>query len=222
MHGVLLDLDGTLIDSNEAHARAWAEALADAGVPVEYSAVREKIGEGGDHLLPEVTGIDYESELGRRVRERRAEIFRLDFLPRLRAHPGTRALLELFRDRGIRAVAVTSSSRRDAELLLRHTRLDDLLRELVSGDDAGSSKPDADLVCAGLRKIALPPHQVLFLGDTPYDVEAAAKAGVRAVAFTCGGWSREQLAGAVAVYQGPWELLAAFERSPFAERKIAA
>ncbi|MGZ3651238.1 MAG: HAD family hydrolase [Bdellovibrionota bacterium] len=222
MNGVLLDIDGTLIDSNEAHARAWTEALAEAGVPAEYAAVREKIGEGGDHLLSELTGISFDSELGMKIRERRGEIFRLDFLPRLRALPGTRALLELFRDRGLRFAAATSGSRREAEALLRQARLDDLIQNYATADDAPSTKPDPAILEVALRYIGLPAKQVIMLGDTPYDVQAATRARIPIVAFTCGGWPAEALKGAVAVYQGPWELLAAFERSPFAQRQFAA
>ncbi|HEY8278110.1 MAG TPA: HAD family hydrolase [Bdellovibrionota bacterium] len=222
MLGVLLDLDGTLVDSNEAHARAWMEALAEAGVPVEYEAVRAKIGEGGDKLLPELTGISHDSALGKKIRERRSEIFRLDYLPRLRAMPGAHALLKLFRERGLRYVAATSSSRQDVELLLKQANLDGLITELATADDVSDSKPGPDLIFAALDRIGLPPHEVMMLGDTPYDIAAAAKAGVSTVAFTCGGWSRDQLAGAVAVYQGPWELLAAFEHSPFVRARSAA
>jgi phosphoglycolate phosphatase-like HAD superfamily hydrolase len=222
MRGILLDLDGTLIDSNEAHARAWLEALADAGVPADYAEVRERIGEGGDRLLPGVTGIDPESELGKRLLERRGELFRMDYLPRIRALPGARALIELFHARGYRTVVTTSGTRRDTELLLRQTQLDDLLTELATGDDADSTKPAPDVVSAALGVLGIPARDAILLGDTPYDIEAARRANVPAVAFTCGGWSPDRLSGAVAVYQGPWELLAAFDRSVFASPRVAA
>lgn len=222
MNGVVLDIDGTLIDSNEAHARAWTEALTDAGVPADYSQVRMKIGEGGDRLLPELTGIPADSELGKRIQDRRAEIFRWDFLPRLRALPGARALLQLLEDHGYRMIAVTSGSRPDTEALLRQAQLLDFLSDCVTGDDVDSTKPSPEGVQVALHRLGLPPGKVIMLGDTPYDVESANRAGVRAVAFTCGGWPAESLANATAVFQGPWELLAAFERSPFADRQAAA
>jgi HAD superfamily hydrolase (TIGR01509 family) len=218
----LLDLDGTLIDSNEAHARAWLEALADAGVPADYFAVRTRIGEGGDRLLPELTGIDPAGEFGRRILERRAEIFRLDFLPHLRAFPGTRALLELFRSRGIAYVGATSGTRADTQLLLEQAHLGDLLPNVVTMDEADNSKPSPDILLAGLHRLGTSAHDAILLGDTPYDVEAARRAGMKMVAFTCGGWPAERLAGAAAIYQGPWELLAAFDRSPFAKKRVAA
>lgn len=222
MTGILLDIDGTLIDSNEAHARAWMEALEEAGIPADYSEIRAKIGEGGDRLLPQVTGIASESELGQRLAGRRDEIFRLDYLPKLRSFAGTRSLLELFRDRGFRYAAATSGSRRDAEALLIQARLDDLIDELVTGDDAAASKPAPDILTLALARLGLSAKDAVMLGDTPYDIEAARRAGMPAVAFTCGGWSREALKGAMAVYQGPWELLAVFDHSPFARRKVAA
>jgi HAD superfamily hydrolase (TIGR01509 family) len=222
VNGVLLDLDGTLIDSNEAHARAWTEALSEAGVPVDYADVRVKIGEGGDHLLPELTGISAESELGKKIKERRSEIFFTDYLPRLKAFPGARALLKTFSDHGLRYVAATSATKKECELLLRQAKLDDLVKEYTSSDDAEGSKPDPDILYVAMEKIQLPSSAVMMLGDTPYDLKAAQKAGMKAVAFTCGGWPKEKLSSAVAVYQGPWELLAAFDRSPFASRTYAA
>ena len=88
--GVLLDVDGTLVDSNDAHAHAWVAALAEAGVHAEYATVRSLIGKGGDKLLPEVSGIDPESSRGKAISARRGEIFQSEYLPRLKPTPGAR------------------------------------------------------------------------------------------------------------------------------------
>ncbi len=211
MKGVLVDLDGTLIDSNEAHARAWMEALADAGIPAEFAALKEWAGKRADRLLPGLTGIDPQSELGQRIQDRRAEIFRIDFLPMIRAFPGATALLQLFRDRGFRMAALTASPLGHVDMLLKQTKLEGYLEGAM-----------AESVSAGLRKLAVPARDVIFVGDTPSDVEAARRAGVRSIAFTSGGWSAEQLSGANAIYQGPWDLLAEFEGSLFGTREKAA
>src|SRR3954471_20554630 len=91
--GVLLDVDGTLVDSNDAHAHAWLKALAEAGVSAEFTAVRRLIGKGGDKLLPEVSGIEADSARGQAISKRRGEIFQQEYLPKLRPFPGAKELL---------------------------------------------------------------------------------------------------------------------------------
>src|SRR4051812_48155226 len=108
--GVLLDIDGTLVDSNDAHARAWVRALTEAGLAVEFATVRRSIGKGGDKLLPEVSGIDAESDRGKAVSKRRGEIFRTEYLPRLKPFPGAKELLGRMKQAGL-DLAVASSSK---------------------------------------------------------------------------------------------------------------
>ncbi len=93
LKGVLLDVDGTLVDSNDAHAQAWARGLADHGISVPVSAIRKLIGKGGDKLLPEVAGIEAESALGKTIDKRRAEIFQYEYLPTLRPFSKVKELL---------------------------------------------------------------------------------------------------------------------------------
>src|SRR5258708_1111111 len=110
LKGVLLDVDGTLVDSNDAHAEAWVRALAEAGVRAEFAKVRRLIGKGGDKLLPEVAGIDAASPRGKAIGERRGEIFQTEYLPSLRPFPGARDLLLRMKGNGLR-LAVASSSK---------------------------------------------------------------------------------------------------------------
>src|SRR5215217_3525438 len=106
---ILLDIDGTLIDSNDAHARAWVAALAAHGYVVPFDQVRPLIGMGGDKLTPELTGLDPESAEAERIGETRSEIFRARELPALRATPGARALLERLAALGLELVVATSA-----------------------------------------------------------------------------------------------------------------
>ena len=99
--GVILDVDGTLVDSNDAHAHAWVEALAERGIKVEFERVRRLIGMGGDKLLPEVSGIFEDTEEGKAISERRSELFKTRYLPNLKSFPNTEALLERMRDSGL-------------------------------------------------------------------------------------------------------------------------
>ncbi len=211
---LLLDVDGTLIDSNDAHAHAWLEALAEAGFNMSFQAVRERIGMGGDHLLPSLLGISGEEGLGERLAKRRGEIFRAKYLDGLKPFRDVRLLIERFLSLDLRLVVATSSPKEDLEGLLEKAGVRDLLLSKTSADDAESSKPDPDIILAALKKAKCEPRQALMIGDTPYDVSAALKAGVGTLAFECGGWHAEKLSGAVAVYQGPWHLLRELESSP--------
>ena len=101
LEAVLLDIDGTLVDSNDEHARAWVEALSEAGYDVAFDRVRRLIGKGGDKLLPELTGVDEQSASGKKLTERRSEIFQQIYLPRIRAFPGAKALLQRMYDDGV-------------------------------------------------------------------------------------------------------------------------
>ncbi len=220
---VLLDLDGTLVDSNHAHAQAWHQALSENGHEVPLEEIEQRIGMGGDNLLPSLLGIEKESELGSRISERRGEIFR-ELLPGIRPFPQVRALLEKMREAGLRPVIATSSPDEELNPLVEIAGIEDLLEERTSADDADSSKPDPGIVKAALDRLGLPPEETVMLGDTPYDIAAAGAAGVGVIAFRCGGMFRdEDLKGALAIYDGPAELLERWEESPLtALQSVAA
>jgi HAD superfamily hydrolase (TIGR01509 family) len=213
--GVLLDVDGTLVDSNDAHAHAWVKALAEAGVRTEFAAVRRLIGKGGDKLLPEVSGIDAESPKGKSISDRRGEIFRTEYLPNLKPLPGARELLARMKKAGLELAVASSSKKDELNGLLKVCGADEFIKASTSSDDAENSKPDPDIVHAALDRLGHPPGRVILLGDTPYDVEASRKAGVRMIALRCGGWGDADLGGAVSVYDDPADLLARFDESPF-------
>lgn len=211
---ILLDIDGTLIDSNDGHARAWVAALARHGYDVPFERVRPLIGKGGDKVLPELTGLDPDSGEAERIGAARAEIFGRDELPALRPTPGARALLEHLRDLGYDLVVATSAKEAEVTALLTQAGVADLIGTAASADDAERSKPHPDIVQAALGKAGSQPSQSIMLGDTPYDVEAATRARVPIVALRCGGWDDASLAGAAAVYDHPADLLARFGDSP--------
>lgn len=214
VRGVILDVDGTLINSNDAHARAWLDALAESDIVVSFADVRNLIGMGGDKLLPALANVEEDSELGQRVGKRRAEIFRAKYLAQLRAFPKTRELLLKMRDSGQKLAVASSAKREELAPFLELANVQDLIEAITSSSDAASSKPDPDIVQAALGQLQLEPDQVLMLGDTPYDIEAARRAGIRTIAFRCGGRSDADLSAALAIYDGPADLLAQFASSP--------
>lgn len=218
IEAVLLDVDGTLVDSNDAHARAWVDALAEAGHDVEFGRVRQLIGEGSDKLLLATTGIDKHSDPGEALAKRRTDLFLDRYIDRIRPFPHARELLLRMHRDGLRLVVATSAGEREMAALLGILNIAHLLFSRTSSDDAERSKPDPDIVHAALERAGTGPSGALMLGDTPYDVAAAQRAGVHTVALTCGGWQREALGGAIAVYASPGDLLARYDDSPFAQR----
>jgi HAD superfamily hydrolase (TIGR01509 family) len=219
---IILDVDGTLVDSNDAHARAWIDAFHEEGIEVPEATVRRAIGMGGDKLVPHVAGISEDSPIGQRVSERRAEIFRTRYLPHVRPFPRVRELLQRLTDDGFTIVVASSAKKDELRCLLDVAGVADLVKARTSSDDAEESKPDPDIVEAALRGSGAPPEAAIMLGDTPYDVTAAQRAGIRTVGVECGGWNRDDLRGAIAVYRSPADLLQAYEESVFAELRKAA
>jgi HAD superfamily hydrolase (TIGR01509 family) len=216
IRGVILDVDGTLVASNDAHARAWVEAMEEHGVQVPFEKVRRLIGMGGDKLLPMATGIEEDTAEGKAISKRRGEIFKERYLPKLEPCPGARELLARMRETGLRLVVASSAKADELEPLLDVCGANDLVESKTSSDDAEHSKPDPDIVQAALEQMALPAGDVLMLGDTPYDIEAARGAGVGVIALRSGGWGDPHLQGAVAIYEHPADLLAHYNASPLA------
>jgi HAD superfamily hydrolase (TIGR01509 family) len=214
---VLLDLDGTLVDSNDAHAMAWMEALRAYSISVTFPQVREKIGMGADQLLPAL-GIFPENAHAHEIEAKRGDIFRRRYLPGIRPFPGAKELVEHLMRQGFKLIVATSSNQRDLTDLLGQTGLDDLLKSSTSARDAESSKPEPDIIQAALKKVHAAPTEALMIGDTPYDIYSARRAGVDTIAFTCGGSSAQDLRDAIAIYEGPQELLKAFRKSPLRAR----
>src|SRR2546423_6154611 len=214
-HAVIFDIDGTLVDSNDAHARAWVEALGEYGRHVEFTRVRPLIGMGGDKLLPEITDLAADSREGEAISERRAEIFRQRFLPRLQPTRGARELLEWLHDQRLKLYVASSAKAEELQPLLRVADADKFMEATTSSDDADRSKPDPDIVSATLRRAGVAKPDAIMIGDTPYDLEAALRAGINIIALRSGGWPDRELRGALAVYDDPADLLNHYELSPF-------
>jgi HAD superfamily hydrolase (TIGR01509 family) len=216
LKAVLFAVDGTLVDSNDAHAEAWIKAFAAHGVGVDPAHVRRCIGMGGDKLMPAVSGIEEESPRGALIAKLRAEIFAQQFLPRLRAFTGASELVAAVKRLGLAAIAASSAKKSELKRLLEIARAAALMDGATSSDDAEESKPDPDIVEAALKRAGAHANEAVMIGDTRYDIEAARRAGVSAIAFRSGGWADQDLAGAVAIYDGAWDLLARLGESPIA------
>jgi len=211
---MIFDVDGTLVDSNDAHARAWVETLSQFGIQRDVAAARRLIGMGGDKLLPTLTGISADSDLGKQISEQRSEHFRRTYRDGLRPFRDTRALFLALRARGVRLAIASSSNEEDLQRLLQVAEVADLIERRASADDAARSKPDPDIVHAALARLGNPKHaRATMVGDTPYDIEAARKAGITAFGFRCGGWSDAELAGAAMIFDSPADMHAHLDRA---------
>lgn len=222
VEAVLLDIDGTLLDSNDAHAQAWSDTLREAGFEIGSEQVLPLVGMGGDKLLPKLTGTEVDSEEGKRLVARRLEVFEKQYLPSIRPFPKARELLERMRSDGLRLVVATSASEQELHGLLATLGAEWLIDEKTSSSDAEDSKPDPDIVRVAVDKAGVGPAGCVMLGDTPYDVEAATRAGVRIIGLRCGGWGDDDLRGAIAVYDDPKEVLERYGETVIGGRQSAA
>ena len=218
LRGVIFDIDGTLVDSNDAHAQSWVDTFGEAGYEVPFEKVRPLIGMGGDKLLPKAIDVRHDSEEGKKLGERRTEIFRTKYLPRLRALRGSRELVQRVRKEGLMPVVATSAKDEELEGLLKAADVADLMEEKATASDAKRSKPDPDIVRAAIEEAGIAAPDLVMIGDTPYDVEAATRAGVRIIGFRSGGWGDADLSGAAEIYDGPAHLLEEYSSSLLGRR----
>jgi HAD superfamily hydrolase (TIGR01509 family) len=213
---VLFDVDGTLVDSNDAHADAWVKAFTKHGVTVDWARVRRCVGMGGDKLMPEVSGLEEESPEGAAIAKDRGAIFTRDFLPSVTPLRGSDQLVAALEALGYTMVAASSAKEDELAALLKIAGVASLMDAATSSDDAEASKPEPDIVHAALKHAKVKAAEAVMIGDTPYDVEAATRAGVKIIGFRSGGWGDADLKGAIAIYDGPWDLLDRLDASPLA------
>lgn len=207
---ILVDVDGTLVDTNYLHAVAWWRAFREVGEDVPMSRIHPLIGMGSDQLVHRLIG--RESSEASDAHSRHYEAFK----PEIAAFPRADQLLRELDRRGALVVLATSSDEEDLARLREAVGADDAVEDAVSKGDVDRSKPSPDIFAAALDRFDLDAGRTLVVGDTPWDVEAAAKLGLGTVCVLTGGSTREQLedAGALAVYEDVGELLDRLDESP--------
>jgi HAD superfamily hydrolase (TIGR01509 family) len=222
LQAVLLDVDGTLVLSNDAHAQAWVDVFKEFGYDVPFERVRPLIGMGGDHIIPKmIPGLTKDEGEGKAIASRRKEIILNNYASTLKPAPGSRDLIKRMKDAGLRLIIATSASNEELLALLKSAQVDDLLDEATTSSDAETSKPSPDIVEAALNKLKMRPDKVLMLGDTPYDLQSANAVGVDLVALRCGGFDDASLKNALAIYNDPADLLAHYDNSPFGKSSLS-
>jgi HAD superfamily hydrolase (TIGR01509 family) len=204
--GVLLDIDGTLLDSNDAHADAYIDAFACEHMDIPFARVRPLIGMGADEVM-KTLGVDPASDLAARIQARKKTFFASRYLPQVRPLNGARALLRFLKYRGLDRTTATSADAGELRALLAAAHIDDLIDAKSTSSDVSASKPNPDVVEVAIQKSHHPPAELVMLGDTPYDLEAGKRAGVPVIALRTGGWPDARLAGALRIVDDPADLL---------------
>ena len=209
----LFDVDGTLIDSVDLHAKAWQETLAHFGFDIPYEQVRSQIGKGGDQLLPVFVPEDRLARLEETIQKYRSDLFKREYLSQVRPFPRVRDLfLRIKRDGFL--IALASSANADelgSYKTLAH--ISDLVDAETAGSDVDCSKPCPDVFEVAIDRVKVEPENALVIGDTPYDAIAARRAGLRTVGVLCGGFPDQDLrdAGCVRLYRDPSDLLDSYD-----------
>jgi HAD superfamily hydrolase (TIGR01509 family) len=217
INAVIFDVDGTLIDSVDFHAKAWQRAFAEFGREFGFARIRNQIGKGGDQLLPVFLSEEEIEDFGEKVEKRRGEIFKRDYLPRLKPFPKVPELFRKILADGKKIALGSSAPEDELAQYKKIIGIEKLVKAETSADDAEKSKPEPDIFAAALEKLGdIPAENVIVVGDTPYDAQAAGKLNLQTIGVLCGGFPEKSLreAGCIAIYQDPADLLEKYEKSP--------
>ena len=213
---LLFDIDGTLVDSNDQHVLAWEEVLQAEGATVDRQVIHDQIGKGADMLIPALLP-DADKDAAERLGRAHGVVYKAKFLSGVKPFPGARDLIVRAHAAGQKVVLASSASKSELEHYMDLLGVRDLICATTSADDVEHTKPAPDIFAAALEKVApLGPDEVLAIGDTPYDIEAAAKSGIRTIAVRSGKFADEALvkAGPASLYDDVAALLAGYDQSP--------
>ncbi|SRR6266511_541352 len=214
---VIFDIDGTIVDSVELHMRAWKRAFEEFGKEVSYEQIRIQIGKGADDMLPTFFSVEDLGRFGQELKKYRSDIFRREYLPKIKAFPWVPELFERIKSENKKIALASTAKGEEINIYKELAGIGGLVDVVVCSDEIEESKPHRDICAVALKKLGhIAPDHVIAIGDTPYDAECARKMRVRAIGLLCGGGKREELqeAGCVAIYENPAQLLEQYEASP--------
>lgn len=217
---IIFDIDGTLLDSVDLHAKAWQEAFQHFGHEIPFEELRSQVGKGGDHLIPVFLSNGELEEKQQVLDEFRSALFKKKYLPQVKPFPAVRQLFEKIKKNG-QQVGIASSAKGDElQTYEKIAGVQDLVEVETSSADVKHSKPNPDIFEAAFERLHedVQKKDVLVVGDSPHDAEAAKRAGMRIVGVLCGGFPESALkeAGCIAIYKDPADLLKRFDESPLA------
>jgi len=210
----ILDIDGTLVDTNYQHAIAWYRAFRGHGIVLPVWRIHRHLGMGGDQVVTALTDEATEERLGDELRESEKELY-LELIEEVEPMDGARRLLEELRDRGHTVILASSAKEDEVEHYLDLLDARELADAWTTSADVKATKPEPDLVKAALARADAEPGEAVMVGDTPWDVHAARGAGVETIAVLTGGFAIEELreSGAVEVFESVADLCAELQRT---------
>ena len=214
----ILDVDGTLVETNYHHAIAWYRAFTQHGVELPVWRIHRAIGMGGDQLVAELAGEDVENEKGDDIRTAEKALY-MAMIHEVRPLPGARRLIETLKERGHRVVLASSAKAEEIEHYLDLLDARELADDWTSSADVEQTKPNPDLVETAIEKAG--GGEAVMVGDSVWDVEAAKRAGIPTIAIRTGGFGHDELvdAGATCVFASIDELLDSLEMTPLGEKR---
>jgi HAD superfamily hydrolase (TIGR01509 family) len=212
LQAVLLDIDGTLVDSNDKHAQCWVDAFAHFGKDVPWDVIRGQIGKGGDLLVPDTLNAREMRDIGEKLKEYRGELWKRDYMKSVQPFPNVVKAIRSIHDRGVKVAFASSSNPDEVEYYVELLGVDDLLEGTTSAEDAKFSKPSPEIFQAALERVKSDPARTLVVGDTPYDILAAHRIPVPVAAVRCGGFPEESLKKAEFLFDDLAELARELDR----------
>jgi phosphoglycolate phosphatase-like HAD superfamily hydrolase len=212
LRGILFDVDGTLVDSNDIHTECWIEAFAHFGKKLKWSEVRHQIGKGGDLLVPDLLNAKEMQAFGEKVKKYRADLFKRKYMKQILPFPRMRECLRELRERKIRLALASSSNPDEVEYYTQLLGVGELLAGTTSKKDAKFSKPSPEIFEAARQRTKTSHERTLIVGDTPYDILAAHRSAMAIAAVLCGGFERKLLKKAEFLFADVEELLEKIEK----------
>ncbi len=225
IEAVIFDIDGTLVDTVDFHAQSWDRTFQHFGHQIPYEQIRAQIGKGSDKLMPVFFSLEelnesddgQSSTFGERMRDYRRELYKREYHSRIKAFPQVRELFKRIKADGKRVALASSATKDDVATYKQIMDVEDLIDAATTTIEVETTKPEPDVFFVTLDKLGgIAPNNVIVVGDTPYDAEAAGKALLRTIGVLSGGFSEENLrqAGCIAIYQNIADLLAHYDESP--------
>lgn len=210
----ILDVDGTLVDTNYQHALAWYRAFCEHDILLPVCRIHRHIGMGGDQLVPALTSEQVERERGGDIRDAESRYYS-QLISEIRPTQDARRLIEDLKERGHTVLLASSAKQRELDHYLRLLDARELVDGWTSSADVPSTKPAPDIVQAALDRAGANAAQAVMIGDSPWDAESAGRAGVASIAVLTGGFSEDELknAGSSAVYRSVAELRGDLDRT---------
>lgn len=217
---ILFDIDGTLLDSVDLHAKAWQEAFQHFGHDIPFDQIRQQIGKGGDQIVPMFLSGEELEENQKKLEDFRSSLFKKKYLPLVKPFPAVRELFQKIKNNGQQIGLASSAKGDELQTYEKIANIQDLVEVETSSANAKHSKPNPDIFEAAYDRLqgVVSKQDVVVVGDTPHDAKAAKRAGLKIVGVLCGGFPEAELkdAGCIAVYADPADLLRQYEESTLA------